>query len=273
MITLHQILSSQSPMLEGKRVKIVRHKPGSSDMDAGILQSRARMLEYQQVQASTVFSDCDYIVSFFAEKRGYCKFFGVFQVMGAPKKAGGRYLYALKEVQAFKALVDRLIIDWGGATRAWVQRYAEKAQNKEVISLFPRGYIGPFPGLFDFTLTFNQLESLCAQPDANLEWKHHLMSVKGVYLILDIQTGKQYVGAAYGQDGIWGRWQSYAATGGHGGNKELVALIKKNLEYRHSFHFSVLQALPSNTRESDVTKIEQLYKQKLGSRMYGLNGN
>lgn len=29
---------------------------------------------------------------------------------------------------------------------------------------------------------------------------------KGVYLISDTYTGKLYVGSAYNENGIWGRW-------------------------------------------------------------------
>ncbi len=31
-------------------------------------------------------------------------------------------------------------------------------------------------------------------------------SVNGVYLILDTRTGNQYIGSAYGNDGIWQKW-------------------------------------------------------------------
>jgi len=40
-----------------------------------------------------------------------------------------------------------------------------------------------------------------------------LASVAGVYLILDTETGYQYIGAATGKDGIWGRWSKYIPDG------------------------------------------------------------
>lgn len=56
-----------------------------------------------------------------------------------------------------------------------------------------------------------------------------LSSVKGIYMIIDGNTGKLYVGSAYGEDGIWGRWKSYANTF-HGGNCELEMLYKEKGE-------------------------------------------
>ena len=79
-----------------------------------------------------------------------------------------------------------------------------------------------FPGYDDIDLSFQELESLVknARPD----WMSALESIKGIYLINDIKTGKRYVGSAYGDQGIWSRWCAYVG-GGHGGNVELRALV------------------------------------------------
>ncbi len=39
-------------------------------------------------------------------------------------------------------------------------------------------------------------------------WK--FCAVAGIHLITDTLTGKQYVGSAYGKDGVVGRWCEYA---------------------------------------------------------------
>jgi hypothetical protein len=44
----------------------------------------------------------------------------------------------------------------------------------------------------------------------------------------DITTGKRYVDSAYGGDGIWSRWCTYAATK-HGGNVELRKLVERSI--------------------------------------------
>ena len=56
-------------------------------------------------------------------------------------------------------------------------------------------------------------------------WKSALSNVKGIYLIVDSLTGKQYVGSACGDDCIWQRWSEYAKDG-HGGNIELKKLLQ-----------------------------------------------
>lgn len=54
-------------------------------------------------------------------------------------------------------------------------------------------------------------------------WKTALQNQKGVYLLTDKSNGKMYVGSAYGENMILGRWIAYIATG-HGGNVELRKL-------------------------------------------------
>lgn len=49
--------------------------------------------------------------------------------------------------------------------------------------------------------------------DNSDDWCRALRSHKGVYLITDKNTGKQYVGSAYGEDGIFGRWVVYLTSG------------------------------------------------------------
>lgn len=64
--------------------------------------------------------------------------------------------------------------------------------------------------------------------------------VKGIYMIIDRNTGKQYVGSAYGEGGIWGRWISYANTY-HSNNTELKVLFDKNHEvYFKKFKYIIL---------------------------------
>ncbi len=268
MITLQQILSSQSSLLEGKKVKIVRHKDGRAEYRE-LLKSRETLLEYQKEQAKDVFGACDYIISFIGLDRNQSVLFGVFKV-GASKIKNGMYYYDLTPVDDFNNLIDRLIIDWGDGGLAWYQWYDR--QKKEVIKILPQGYIGNFPGLLDFALEYDELKTIINNPDANYEWKNHLAAVNGIYLILDNNTGMQYIGSANGRDGIWQRWCDYAANG-HGGNKELVALMKTDPTYHRHFRYSVLQTLPSNITKTEIDKIETLYKQKLGSKSHGLNRN
>ncbi len=107
------------------------------------------------------------------------------------------------------------------------------------------------------------------------DWKAVLSSVKDVYLISDIGTGKRYVGSARGDQGIWSRWSDYADTG-HGGNAESRALVSDpTLEYcRKSFRFALLESRPGPTPDEVILAREEFWKRILLSRgEHGLNRN
>ncbi|WP_313595002.1 GIY-YIG nuclease family protein [Agrobacterium tumefaciens] len=130
-----------------------------------------------------------------------------------------------------------------------------------------------FPGFENIDLSFAELEALVrnGRPD----WKAALSSVKGIYLVSDVNTGKRYVGSAYGEHGIWSRWVGYAASG-HGGNVELRNLVSDpTLEYcREAFRFSLLEHRPVLTPDSTIIDRETFWKQILLTRgEYGLNRN
>lgn len=166
------------------------------------------------------------------------------------------YYYNLEEVPGFGDLSNRVVIDWGPGARAYIQWYHNR---KEIIQILTKGYLGDFPGLLNFTLDFEELRRLTKNPEANEEWKNHLSAVNGIYLILDNKTGNQYIGSASGRGGIWQRWSTYAKKP-HGGNNQLMRLCQTNQNYHKHFHYSVLQTLPSNITQREITKIENLYK-------------
>lgn len=99
-----------------------------------------------------------------------------------------------------------------------------------------------------------------------------LASVAGVYLIVDSKTGRQYVGSAYGEDGIRGRWTQYVKNP-DGGNKMLKELIGDDKDYASNFRFTILQTLPRTLTPKEVIKHEVLYKEKLGKGALSLNSN
>jgi hypothetical protein len=103
-------------------------------------------------------------------------------------------------------------------------------------------------------------------------WKAVLRSKKGVYLLVCKETGAQYVGSATGDNGFLGRWNAYAADG-HGGNK----LLKERNQ--RDYTVSILEMVGSGAQRSEVLVLENLWKEKLGSRAerlgdeFGLNAN
>ncbi len=269
MITLQEILNLKTDIFKNsKRVKMVRHKDNRLEY-RDVIKDRAKLLEYQKEQDKNIFKDCDYIISFIGQESTKSVFFGVFKVLGITKKSN-KFHYNLIQLDEFNYFTNRIVIDWGGSALSWHQWY--HLQKKEIIQIFPEGYLGEFPGLLNFVLSFDELHRLINNPDANQDWKNNLSSVNGIYLILDNKTGNQYIGSANGKKGIWQRWTDYA-TNYHGANKALEELCNKDISYHKNFSYSVLQTLPSNITKPEIDKIEALYKQKLGSKVHGLNRN
>jgi hypothetical protein len=153
--------------------------------------------------------------------------------------------------------IDRLVIDWGPGDRAWCQRAHSK--NKPVIGLRDGAEL-PFPGFDEFACRVADLALIPAR------WRDVLKHTKGVYLLLDTDTGEQYVGSAKGGDNLYGRWTAYASNA-HGGNLGLKGARKRSLQV------SVLATVNSLTTDAAVERLESAWKDKLGSREFGLNRN
>jgi hypothetical protein len=262
------------------RIKLVRHQ--DPRYDAQDLLQGGWLEAYQQFQSKPVFDNLDYIVSFIGMGGSRARFLGVYRVNGRGPSANASlppgcpygewrnagYHYDLQHTPGYDHLEGRVVIDWGKG-RAWHQR----ASNKTVVELLPAGYLlEPFHDYLQFTLTYHQLVYVVEHQEAHKEWRARLSAVAGVYLILATTTGKQYIGSAYGVEGIWGRWLAYARTG-HGGNALLSKLIATDPAYPASFSYSVLEILPTSFARAEVLAHERQFKQKLGSRATGLNAN
>lgn len=130
---------------------------------------------------------------------------------------------------------------------------------------------GEFPGFNKALRTFSQLRTIVREK--NPSWRAALSSVTGIYVITDSVDGRQYVGCADGQEGIWQRWVSYAATG-HGGNKELKALLRKHgADYAANWQIAILEVCDLNAGQDDIHERESYWKDALLTREHGLNAN
>jgi len=262
--------------------KLVRHKSSEYDLNKLFIHNFFEL--YQSIQKEDRFVNCKYLISFVGldnGKAGRSKLIGVYEIKGVSKTAIkswpedypfrqmeiGNYQYKLEEVEGFEDLKGRLIIDWGKALQSWHQWLKNE---KEVTEILPKGYVKPFPGYLDILIDHKELEEITGNPDANREWFYRLSSVAAIYIIKDNKTKKLYVGSASGSEGLWGRWKNYAQNG-HGGNKMLKALHANNLNHKYNFEYSIVRVLPKKTPNSELKKIEQLYKNKLGSLDSGLN--
>ena len=128
-----------------------------------------------------------------------------------------------------------------------------------------------FPGFDQVNIDYETLKLIV---DDNIQsWKSVLSNVKGIYLIVDTITGKQYVGSAYGDDCIWHRWVNYA-NNGHGGNKQLKELLSINgTNYKYNFKYSVLEVCNMSLGNEYIISRENYWKEVLMTRQFGLNDN
>jgi hypothetical protein len=94
----------------------------------------------------------------------------------------GNFLYDLTLVEELAGYRDRVVIDWGAGTRSWVQRAAN--QPKSVIEIAEQ-YEPRFPGFPEFVRPVSDIPTL---PNG---WQQVLRSVKGVYLLVDLDSGHQ----------------------------------------------------------------------------------
>ena len=86
----------------------------------------------------------------------------------------------------------------------------------------------------------------------------------------DISNGKMYVGSAYGEHMILGRWRAYV-NNGHGGNIGLKALAFDHI--KQNFSYSILDIYKSTTDDQTIINRECWWKEVLRSRQFGYNEN
>ena len=278
MITIQELLLNRGLPADA-RVKLVRHADSRLDLRSLYSSRRELFLRYQSMQGADVFKGYDYIVSFLGEENSTARFLGVFRLTG--KSVGevscefdndvnlyANFTYSFEELPGFEDISERVLVRWS-APRSWHQRFSNPM---EVIEISPGLNYQSFRDYLDLILSFPELSQIIKENYT--DWRAALSAVKGIYLITDISTGKLYVGSAYGDEGIWGRWRDYVKTNGHGGNKALRALIDKDPLYAtQNFRFSILMILPKTITAEEAIRKEVLFKRKLGSNSFGLNEN
>lgn len=265
MITLQELLTNRG--LDMKcRIKLVRHKDNNQDLEAMYKYDKALFFKYQETQKKDVFNSVDYIVSFLGYDNAVAMFIGVFKVLGK-EVADGFYMYDLQDVSGFEDLKERVIIKWKNPI-VWHQWLQEQT---EVVELQQGLQYKRFTDYAEIILTYPELCEIIQNRYA--DWYNALSTVNGIYLITDLGCGKLYVGSAYGEQGIWGRWTDYVKTCGHGNNKALMELCKDKGYAAKNFQFSVLMLLSKTATSEQIVRNEQLFKRKLGTNAFGLNYN
>lgn len=270
--------------LEPKRVKLIRH--ALSDSDFKKCYDLNMVLEYTRQQNPIFSKHYDYWCIFISDKSTHARFWGCYKVLGCVPNTpdvmpagfpltswfnGENAYYTLEYMDSLAEYENRLIIDWGGGTRSWHQR----GVNEKPILAIQADVKIPFESYENLIVTYDELKMIIDHSSTiYTAWKSALSSVYAIYLIVDRESGHQYVGSAYNtSDGLWGRWSCYISTGGHGGNKKMVKAMSENPERCHKLQFSILQILPKTMSQDDVIRTETLWKDKLLTKIHGWNEN
>jgi hypothetical protein len=261
--------------IEPANVRLARHRDrrlGAGQLYWAWRNDRDAFEQYQSVQGRAIFPVGGLLASFVVTEARKTVFVGMYRVDGVGtcppgtidpllhQDVSGQIRYDLKLVGALTDYQDMVVIDWGAGTRTWVQRAANQAKP---VSEIARQYEPRFPGFRMFTRLVDEIPAL---PNG---WQQVLRSVKGIYLLVDVDSGQQYVGSAKGADSLLGRWLDYAA-GGDGGDVALKAAAGGG---RRSYQVSVLEVVDENTPDDTIEQIESYWKNKLLSREFGLNRN
>lgn len=175
--------------------------------------------------------------------------------------------YEHEELLEYKKYFGRLIVKYKNTSQKLTRRAIPLIDECEVYEILPDIFDNDiFPGYDNVNLSWNDL-SRVLQKDS---WKTALQNQKGVYLITDTSNGKMYVGSAYGERMLLGRWEDYAKTG-NGGNKELKELSFDHI--KQYFRYSILDIFKSTIKDELIISRETWWKEILLTRNFGYNKN
>ena len=182
--------------------------------------------------------------------------------------------YVGEELAEYSQYFGRVIIKYHKRVATQGMFYNTVCNELEVLEILPNVYDGDeFLGYDKVRLGYEQLKSIIDRRKKS--WIGALENQKAVYLITDKSNGKLYVGSATSESGmLLARWSSYVENG-HGGNKELIALVnKKGLDYvKKNFQYSILENYNARVDDHVILSRESWWKETLQSKNFGYNSN
>ena len=175
--------------------------------------------------------------------------------------------YEYETLLEYEKYFGRLIVKFKNKSQTMIRLAKSVIDKCEVVQILPDTYDNDiFPGYDRVNVTWSELSRVITKES----WKTALQNQKGVYLITDTNNGKMYIGSAYGENMILGRWMSYVKTG-HGGNLELKKL---KFEYiKNNFKYSILDIFKATVDDQLILSRESWWKQVLQTRKFGYNKN
>lgn len=289
MIELNDLLTKAG--LDPMGIMVMRHRPTEKDLREVLPWLAAERPDvYNAFQSNhgetveTSLSRATHLVSFIGHEPRHAVFVGIYTVDGAkrtsasefwkiphndtlrslgtrgPKDGRDSLWFDLGQSDHLQSWKGRLVIEWTGIERSW-WRWAGR-NSLPVHAIHEESLLVPrLPDWHTLALGWQELQLLPSS------WKQALAQWRGIYFIFDRESRLGYVGSAYGEENLLGRWTNYAASG-HGGNRLLRG---RNPEH---FVFSILQRVSPDMDANQVIAVENSWKDRLQSRApCGLNEN
>ena len=200
------------------------------------------------------------------------------------KKAGWDVVYALAEkIPDFEKYEEKLLVDFTNRGQSWYYVRPDIIDSVMVSEITAKSYFHQtvhFPGYENISFSYKNLK----ENWTNRTWREQLSAVYGVYVITDTKNGKLYVGSAYGDNGIYGRWSTYLSDGydktevedNKYPNKRLWEVVDKyGIDYvKRHFQYTLLEIFSKNeVGKQKALEREKYWKKVLDSRKHGYNAN
>ncbi len=175
--------------------------------------------------------------------------------------------YEYETLPEYEKFCGRLIVKYKNKAQTMIRNAGSVINDCEVSQILPDAFDNDiFPGYDKVNVSWEELSRVIEKDN----WKTALQNQKGVYLLTDMSNGKHYVGAAYGENMILGRWRAYVKTG-NGGSIGLKALTFDHIKIY--FRYSILDIYKSTTDDQFIIERENWWKKVLQSRKFGYNEN
>lgn len=175
--------------------------------------------------------------------------------------------YEYEDLLHYQKYVGRLIVEFKNIGQTLVRKAESVIDRCYVSQILPNTFDNDlFPGYERVDVSWEEMSRVLEKEN----WKTALQNQKGVYLLTDMSNGRMYVGSAYGESMILGRWRAYIKTG-HGGNKGLKQMTFDHI--KRYFRYSILDIYKSTTDDQTIIDRESWWKEVLQTRKFGYNEN
>ena len=279
--------------LDPQQVLALRHRPFEPELRKVLPWLAAEKPDvfnaYQQTQdekLEKVMTQGGYVASFIGHKPGEALFIGLYSI-GPFRPLTVEEYWAIPAYGVLKAygmvgftgatrqqvlwfdltLTDfysswkgKLVVGWPPPERSWWRR--AHRNDMPVLAIFEESALeAAMPTWQNLVLHWDELQLLPTR------WRTAISQWRAIYYIFDQSDGKGYIGSAYGETNLLGRWLNYAARG-HGDNKLLRSRNSRD------FQFSILELVSPAMQPDDVIRLESTWKERLHTRApHGLNEN